>query len=403
MADTDMTLQEGGPPSTTLPDENFDATPNAEDQLGEQKMSKNQLRKIRRRQKWEDAREDRKIKRKEKRHAKVERKREEIRARMAEAELQGLDPKSVLPEKSKKAETVRVPIAIVVDNDFHRYMTEGEFVSMSSQLTRCYSDNRRSPFNSHLVLSDWKGPMLERFDTVLRGNYKKWTSVCFSDKDFVAACQDAFSSMEASKNTDVVCPALATAHDSTEPPIQKGETEAGQGALPDIEETTHKSIVYLTAESPYTIERLEPNTCYVVGGIVDRNREKGLCYRRAKERGVRTAKLPIGEYLQMASRKVLATNHVVEIMLKWLESGDWGNAFLEVIPKRKGGQLKDAEDEASASNNGGAQQDQEDGEEGSDQEEDGSVSLSSQQAQAETRCQADGGANGVVSVNSLPQ
>lgn len=44
--------------------------------------------------------------------------------------------------------------------------------------------------------------------------------------------------------------------------------------------------------------------------------------------------------MEMQSRKVLATNHVNEIMVKWLECGDWGEAFMKVIPKRKGGQLK---------------------------------------------------------------
>lgn len=81
----------------------------------------------------------------------------------------------------------------------------------------------------------------------------------------------------------------------------------------------------------------------MIGGLVDRNREKNLCQRRAEERGIRTAKLPIGEYLQMSSRKVLATNHVVEIMSKWLETGDWAQAFMAVIPKRKGGELKGGE------------------------------------------------------------
>jgi tRNA (guanine9-N1)-methyltransferase len=73
---------------------------------------------------------------------------------------------------------------------------------------------------------------------------------------------------------------------------------------------------------------------------VDKNRHKGLCYKRACERGIPTAKLPIGEYMTMQSRSVLAVNHVVEIMLKWLVTGDWGEAFLSVIPKRKDAKLK---------------------------------------------------------------
>ena len=99
-------------------------------------------------------------------------------------------------------------------------------------------------------------------------------------------------------------------------------------------------IVYLTSDSEHTLDRLKPYSTYIIGGLVDKNRHKGICYKRACDRGIKTAKLPIAEYMEMQSRFVLATNHVVEIMVRWLECGDWGEAFLKVVPKRKGGRLR---------------------------------------------------------------
>merc|ERR1711935_1018033 len=59
-----------------------------------------------------------------------------------------------------------------------------------------------------------------------------------------------------------------------------------------------RTIVYLTSDSEKTLELLEDNTVYVIGGIVDRNRLKRATIDRAEqELNVETAKLPLQEYL----------------------------------------------------------------------------------------------------------
>jgi tRNA (guanine9-N1)-methyltransferase len=57
-------------------------------------------------------------------------------------------------------------------------------------------------------------------------------------------------------------------------------------------------------------------------------------------------------------------------MLKWLETEDWGQAFLTAIPKRKAGKLRGEDGEAEAE---AEHEDAVDGEEGDGGEDDGSA------------------------------
>jgi len=97
-----------------------------------------------------------------------------------------------------------------------------------------------------------------------------------------------------------------------------------------------KTIVYLTADSEDELAELKPDETYIIGGICDHNRYKNLCLNKAKESGIRTARLPIGRYLaSLPTRKVLTVNQVFEILVKWVEVNDWEAALYSVIPKRK--------------------------------------------------------------------
>ncbi|KAL8722670.1 MAG: hypothetical protein Q9225_000902 [Loekoesia sp. 1 TL-2023] len=292
-------------------------------------LSKNKLKKLRRDQAWEEGRERRKELRKLKNKEKKERKR---------AACENGGPSDVVPEKRKandgtgaqapkkarSTKTIQLPISFVIDCGFDELMLDGERTSLASQVTRSYSDNHKAAYRSHLLISSFGGHLKERFDNVLSGHHRSWKGVKFLEGDFEEAARQADGLMQSEQGGKLV-----GAFEKPES-AQSAEDKDGAG-----------EVIYLTSDSPDTLTELKPYSTYVVGGLVDKNRHKGICYKRAMDRGIKTAKLPIGDYMKMTSRFVLATNHVVEIMLRWLELGDWSKAFLEVIPKRKGGVLKD--------------------------------------------------------------
>ncbi|KAJ4392585.1 tRNA (guanine(9)-N(1))-methyltransferase [Neurospora sp. IMI 360204] len=332
-----------------------DGTATNED--GTPKISKNQLKRLRRQAAHEKFRQERKETRKEKRHQQQAKKRALKEAVVAEAQAAGQDPEEALKKLCREPWVAHpVPVAFIIDCDFEEYMRDNEIVSLSSQIVRSYSQNRRAKYQAQLVISSWKGKLKDRFVRVLNNAHLNWKGgVKCAEGDFMKAAEIAKGMMEDSDvkegMIDLIKPSGNGGLSLPEPEPEAEETVEGEGGdaaaaaapkpKPEEEaEDVNQSIVYLSAESDYTLDKLEANTCYVIGGLVDRNREKGLCYGRAKAAKVRTAKLPIGEYMAMQSRYVLTTNQVVEIMAKWLECGDWGEAFLTVIPKRKGGTLK---------------------------------------------------------------
>lgn len=311
-ATTNSAATPEAPTASTQPAADGDATP----------MSKNQLKKLRRQQDWEAKRDDRKIKRKEKVVNKRERKRAE---REAAKEQDDYDPEAWRAKQKAYVKPSQLPITFVMDCDFDEYMRDNERISLAGQITRSYSDNKNAKFRAHLAISSFGGRLRERFDGILAKNYLQWKGTHFLDEDFVEAAEQAKSWMSA-ENKGGRLKSVFAKHDESDESRAKAVEEA--------------EIIYLSSDSDYTLTELKPYSTYIIGGLVDKNREKGICHKRAVARNIKTARLPIGDYLDMASRKVLATNHVNEIMLKWLECGDWGEAFMQVIPKRKGGHLK---------------------------------------------------------------
>lgn len=393
-------------------DEKFPLTANgngtAEESIPAKPLSKNQLKKLRKAQKWEEDREYRKAKRKEKEKEKKIRKAE--RRAIVDSQSTGDVFRVTAPPKSW-IRHIKVPITFVLDCDFDNLMTDAEIISLGSQLTRSYSENKHASYQAHLMISSFGGKLKHRFETILANNHLAWNGVEFTAEDFVAAAREADILMRSTKGGQLVGPfsdanfpssikyppqrsppsstresKSFTMTSPSDPPFS--DTTAAEGSSPyitnpvnngmttssteqkiflnfastskesgikygaageepaanaddhDSKSSCEPNIVYLTSDSPHTLDVLSPYTTYIIGGLVDKNRHKGICYKMAMERNIPTAKLPIGDYMTMQSRSVLTTNHVVEIMLKWLESKDWAKAFLQVIPKRKEARLK---------------------------------------------------------------
>jgi len=347
---------QGDAPATAEPDE--------------KPISKNQQKKLKRREQWEAGREQRKEVRRVKTKERRVRHREQKHAAAAEdgqrSSVHQLDEVATEDDAEKEVESAlgpkgagavgtdedkeqasacaptstaisahapnrqangkrggrpqpsQLPITFILDCSWEDLMLEKEVISLSSQITRCYSDAYKARYRAHLAVSSFGGKLKERYDVALSGQYQGWKNVRFREGDLVEVAEEAKKWMKEPRG---------------------GRMEGmfrGQKAKPEEE----SEVVYLSSDASDTLTELKPYGIYIIGGLVDKNRHKGVCYKRATGKGIRTAKLPIGDYLNMTSRPVLAINHVNEIMFKWLELGDWGQAFMQVMPKRKGVTLK---------------------------------------------------------------
>lgn len=259
----------------------------------EQPLSKKQMKKRKRYEKLMDIKKRKKQQEKERRHAKAiaeGRDLEEERRLQLEREKSGEGKKRREEEWNKKMESADTSFRVCVDCGFEDLMTYKEMNSLASQIRYCYAANKRSKNPVYISVSglNESGTTFEQLSKV-EGFPEQWKQRGFS-------CSSE---------------SLEEMHDI-------------------------HNLVYLTSDSETKLDHLDDSKTYVIGGIVDRNRLKGITIEKANKLGIQTAKLPIDEHLKLVATKVLTVNHVFEILLKYREFGnDWKQALLEVLPQRK--------------------------------------------------------------------
>ena len=172
-------------------------------------------------------------------------------------------------EISEFLERCNKNFSVIIDCSWESNHSESALRSLSQQIMFCYSCNKRSSKPCNIILSG-VGPLLKaKFEKL---HYDNWIGIT-------------------TFFTDVLT-------DSCDPSINP--------LLPP-----KNKIVYLTSDSDEIIERLDPSDCYVIGGIVDRNSLKGATYKKAKELGIRTAKLPIKEHFELSATHILTVFRIL--------------------------------------------------------------------------------------------
>ncbi|XP_018650082.1 putative rna (guanine-9-) methyltransferase domain containing [Schistosoma mansoni] len=95
-------------------------------------------------------------------------------------------------------------------------------------------------------------------------------------------------------------------------------------------------IVYLSPDAKEPLISISENCAYVLGCLVDEHILKVILRQEAENQGYRAVRLPIEEFTSgKNSNPVLAINHVVDILLAYMENGgDWKAALHSKLPQR---------------------------------------------------------------------
>jgi len=180
-------------------------------------------------------------------------------------------------------ETSPCKIGVCIDLSFGHLMINKDMAKTIKQILRVYTENRRAKAPMQLHLSSFKDRCKEEMSR--HNGYEHW-DINFHESHYL----DLF-------------------------PKEK--------------------LIYLTSDSDNVINKLEDDKIYIIGGLVDHNAHKGICYQKAVEEGISHGQLPIGEYFWMKQRKVLTINQVFEILIRVSEGVSFKEAFELILPKRK--------------------------------------------------------------------
>lgn len=277
----------------------------------ENKKSKNQIKKENKKKFWEEHKEEiknkqklkKKEKQKEKQKGRLKEKEEENKDRDKETKEIVFDTIEDKPFQQRKRiieyiDKSKNGLPIIIDCSFDDLMSSKEINSLAKQINFIYSSNKKQSRPFRLVLFNLQTKLN---DSLLKQGLLYWKGI-----DIVKEKELTWIELKNKLNVD--------------------------------------QIVYLTGDSENDLYSINDNCnennfpcAYVIGGIVDRNRHKGLTYNIAVKENLSHGRLPLNDHLQLRSSQILTTNHVFDIISHYYndKNKSWADAVKSIIPKRK--------------------------------------------------------------------
>lgn len=81
-------------------------------------------------------------------------------------------------------------------------------------------------------------------------------------------------------------------------------------------------LVYLTADSPNTLTHLDKESVYIIGGLVDRNAQKGMCLKKANVRNPCISSSVVPRHLALYERMMERCVVIIQRVYPWFGKHD---------------------------------------------------------------------------------
>ena len=216
--------------------------------------------------------------------------------------------------------STKPPLRVAIDTSYDQD-SQRAIRSVAKQLAECIGVKRRamkvtgsipgesggeiSPVDVNLTFASWNGTVAEH--ALDHFNAERWSEVSKDPRDV----QDIFMNGECGGDTS---------------------TDADTDAMPS-------KVVYLSPDAEEALEDVEPDTVYIIGGIVDLA-ARGIAWSlpRANAVGATARRLPIREHLPNVTNQILNIDTAMKVLCEKYSGKEWVDALESALPKRQQGE-----------------------------------------------------------------